>query len=469
MHATTEPRARTVYAAADRHWRIVLATAASLGMSWPLILHGTPDSEAYSFHVFSTVAFARNLVAGVDPWFVPTYGFGIPLPSGGWFLKFPPAVPAALLGIDVLYAVVWLVGEFVFSFYFLKLCSELTRQKVVPAILLVTALFSFSSLGPTYVDDWPEHFLAWAMFPMCVWFILRTLRSESSPRRFRCAAACSVVLGVYAGSVHVGNIATCFSPGWPSSSGPCSGQDPRVCWLSASRWWSQWPRPRTYWCPPSRECVTVELNPLVELVEVPDQEASSLTLSSYGVFFEPALSFFTGGLDQALGITIDVCSSSVWPVLSLRSIGAVQPFRTRAPMHLLPNDIARSIAVGFGVFTALTLLPPWVMLNLPRMYMYRDGQAVFGLLCAAMALRRLQGARSRWFVPVLATPGTANHVCRGSDRLKGCLVGRQPAIVWVRSARTHVLRCAADVGRRRGEPDSACGGTRRIHPWWSAH
>ena len=211
MHAKTEPIARTVHALADRHWRIALATATSLAISWPLILHGTPDSEIYSFSVFSTVAFAQNLAAGVDPWFVPTYGFGIPLPSGGWMLKFPPAVPAALLGVDVLYATVWLVGAFMFSFYFLKLCGELTNQKVVAAILLLTALLSFSNLGPSYVDDWPDQFLGWSLFPMCVWFILRTLRSESSRQRIRAAAACSVVLGVLAGATHLNTIATLFS------------------------------------------------------------------------------------------------------------------------------------------------------------------------------------------------------------------------------------------------------------------
>ena len=211
MHATTEPRVRTFHILADRYWRIWLSLGASVAMSWPLITQGTPDSEIYSFSVFSTVAFAQNLAAGVDPWFVPGYGFGIPLPTGGWMLKFPPAVPAALIGVDVLYAVVWLVGEFVFSFYFLKLCGELTRGKVVPAILLLTALLSFSNLGPSYVSDWPDQFLGWALFPMCVWFVLRTLCSTSSRQRIRAAAACSVVLGVFAGTTHLNTIATFFS------------------------------------------------------------------------------------------------------------------------------------------------------------------------------------------------------------------------------------------------------------------
>ena len=401
MHGTIEFLARMAYAAADRRWRIWLSAAASLGMSWPLIIQGPDDIEAYSFHVFSTVAFARNLVAGVDPWFVPNYGFGIPLPSGGWFLKFPPAIPAALLGVDVLYAVVWLVGEFVFSFYFLKLCGELTRQKVVPAILLLTALFSFSSLGPTYVDDWPENFLAWAMFPMCVWFIVRTLRSESSQQRIRAAAACSVVLGVYAGSVHVGYMVVFFS-GMAMFLGSLLWTRPKNVLAVGVATVVALASAADVLVPTLQGMLDGGVNPVAELIELPDQEASSLTLSSYGVFFEPARSFFAGGLDQALGPHYQRVPFFGLAGLLLAAIGAVQPFRSRAPVHLLPNDIARSIAVGFGVFSALTLLPPWVVLNLPRMYVYRDGQTVLGLLCAAMALRWLHETGSRWLVPVLA-------------------------------------------------------------------
>ena len=399
MHAKTEPSARTVHALADRHWRIALATAASLGMSWPLILHGTPDSEIYSFSVFSTVAFAQNLAAGVDPWFVPGYGFGIPLPSGGWMLKFPPAVPAALLGVDVLYAAVWLVGAFMFSFYFLKLCGELTRQKVVPAILLLTALLSFSNLGPSYVDDWPDQFLGWALFPMCVWFVLLTLRSESSRQRIRAAAACSVVLGVFAGITHLNTIATFFSGMalflacmlWTRPKGVLAvGVAMAVGLISAA----------DVLAPAVRGLLDGGLNPIVGLIEVPDV-ASSLTLSAYGVFLEPARSVFAGGPDEALGFHYQRVPFFGLAGLLLAAIGAMQPFRSRARIHLLPNDIARSIAVGFGVFTALTLAPPWIALNMPRMWMYRDGQTLFGLLCAAMALRWLHETRPRWLVPVL--------------------------------------------------------------------
>jgi hypothetical protein len=62
---------------------------------------------------------------------------------------------------------------------------------------------------------------------------------------------------------------------------------------------------------------------------------------------------------------------------------------------VVPNDLARAIAVGFVTYSALTLLPSWMVLNLPRMWTYRDGQTVFGLLCAGMAIGAL-GSRFRW-------------------------------------------------------------------------
>ena len=142
------------------------------------------------------------------------------------------------------------------------------------------------------------------------------------------------------------------------------------------------------------------LNPVVGLIEVPDV-ASSLTLSAYGVFLEPVRSVFAGGLDEALGFHYERVPFFGLAGLLLAAVGAVQPFRSRARLHLLPNDIARSISVGFGACSALTLLPPWVALNMPRMWMYRDGQTLFGLLCAAMALRWLHETRSRWVAPVL--------------------------------------------------------------------
>ena len=88
------------------------------------------------------------------------------------------------------------------------------------------------------------------------------------------------------------------------------------------------------------------LNPVVGLIEVPDV-ASSLTLSAYGVFLEPARSVFAGGLDEALGFHYQRVPFFGLAGLVLAAVGAAQPFRSRARLHLLPNDIARSVAVGF--------------------------------------------------------------------------------------------------------------------------
>jgi hypothetical protein len=77
----------------------------------------------------------------------------------------------------------------------------------------------------------------------------------------------------------------------------------------------------------------------------------------------------------------------------------------------MPNDIARMIGVAFALYTALTLMPSWVMLDLPRMWMYRDGQTVLALTCTGIALPALW-ARFR----AVLRPALALHV------LQMCLV-----------------------------------------------
>ena len=410
---------------ADSRWRMSVATLASVVMSWPLILHGTPDVESYSMSIFSTVAFVRNLVAGTDPWFVPGYGFGIPLPNSHWLIKFPPALPAALLGTDVLYAVVWLGGGFLFTLFFLRLCGELTRHRGVATVLLLTALLSFSNLGSTYVNDWPAHFLGWALLPACLWSMLRTLTSETARQAIRRGAACCVVLGIFVGSSHHNEMFTFFSgmavllalfirkrplgvlaAGIAMVVAVISALDVVVPTIQGLRGGG--------------------LNPLVAPIEgTPD----TLSVRSYGIFLEPARAVATGGLDRALAPGYERVPFFGVVGLALALIGAVYPFRTRDPVNRMPNDVARGIAMGFMVFSALTLLPGWIVLNLPRMWMYRDGQTVFGLLCAAMVLPRLLERypgvlRTALVVHVLqislvAAPLVLRVVQGGNDRLYG--------------------------------------------------
>ena len=414
---------------ADGRWRISVATLASVVMSWPLILHGTPDVESYSMSIFSTVAFVRNLVAGTDPWFVPGYGFGIPLPNSHWLIKFPPALPAALLGADVLYAVVWLGGGFLFALFFLRLCGALTGHRGVAAVLLLTALLSFSNLGSTYVNDWPAHYLGWALLPACLWSMLRTLLSETGRQAIRRGAACCVVLGIFVGSSHHNEMLTFFSGmavllalfirkrplgvlavGIAMVVAAISALDAIVPTIQGLRGGG--------------------LNPLVAPIEgAPD----ALSIRSYGVFLEPVRAVAAGGLGRALPSAYESGYERV-PFfglvgLVLALIGAVYPFRTRDPVNRMPNDVARGIAIGFVVFSALTLLPGWIVLNLPRMWMYRDGQTVFGLLCAAMVLTRLLERypvflRSALVVHVLqislvAAPFVLSVVQGGHERLYG--------------------------------------------------
>ena len=382
----------------ELRWQLAVAAGASIVFSIPLLLRGTPDVESYTMSIFSTVAFVRNLLAGIDPWYVSGYGFGIPLPTSSWLIKFPPAIPAALLGVDGLYAAVWLGGEFLFFFYFLKLCSTLTRHRDIALVLLTTGLLSFSNLGTSYVDDWPEHFLGWALFPACLWFVARTLLAESTRERVRAAAACALVLGIFTGSAHQNEMVTFYSGMaivlafllWSRPKGVLAvGMAMAVALTSAL----------DVLVPTVRGMLGGGLNPMVEPIAV-DQNALSLT--SYGIFLEPIRASVAVGLDGFLGPGYQRVPFFGLLVLALAVIGGIRSFSTRAPAGALPNDLARAVSVGFFAYSMLTLLPPWVVLNLPRMWMYRDGQTVFALLCAAVALDWVRERHGRLVWPVMA-------------------------------------------------------------------
>lgn len=348
--------------------------------------------------IFSTRAFAQNLASGSDPWFTPAYGFGVPLPTSTWLLQFPLALPAALVGIDWLYAVIWLVGEFLFAFYFLRLVMALQCRRGLALVLLATAMLSFSNLGTTYVDDWPEAFLGWALWPACLWYIGQTLVTDSQGGRLKAAAACAFVMGIFTSSTHHNEMVTFYSglavmlafllPLRPKNVMVIAGAV--VVALLASM---------DVLVPAIRGMVTGGANPLLGPVAATHDAPK---LDSYLSFVEPLRTLLTGGPDAV--------SESVYArvpffgiaTLVLAMIGAAIPFRSRAPVGAVPNDLARALAIGFIAYSALTLLPGWVVLNLPRMWTYRDGQTLLGLLCAGIALEALWPRGRRVLPPLLA-------------------------------------------------------------------
>ena len=134
----------------------------------------------------------------------------------------------------------------------------------------------------------------------------------------------------------------------------------------------------------------------------PKASIPALSLGSYGVFLEPLRAALTGGSAAMLQPFYQRVPFFGLIALALAAFGAVLPFVSRRGGDRQAANLDRGISVGFVVYSTLILLPPWVMLNLPSMWMYRDGQTVFGLLCAGMALRWLQARRGRWIWPVLA-------------------------------------------------------------------
>jgi len=373
----------------ERTWRLIVAATASVLMSLPLILHGTPDVEQYYRSIYSTISFVRNLVAGADPWYVPSYGFGISLPSSTWLVKFPPAIPAALFGIDTLYGTIWLVGTFVFSWYFLMLSGLLTTSRLVRGILLATALLSYSQLGPSYVDDWPTHFLGWSLLPACLWFTIKTLLQESKAAIVRNAVACALVFQIFATSAQQNQIVTVYLG---------------LCVVLAS-----FVRKRTLATFAVGAAMALALIPALDVLTPTVQGMTQIAvdhgaapiafyewsergwvratppLTSYSAFLEPFWSGFKSpaGTEPATWVRMPFFGLGA---LLLAVAGAARAFVNRDVVGSLPSDVVRGLAIGFVANSVATLLPAAVLLNVPRMFLFRDGQALFGLLCAVIGM-----------------------------------------------------------------------------------
>jgi len=351
--------------------------------------------------IFSTMAFARNLAAGVDAWFAPGYGFGVPLPTSTWLLHFPLALPAALVGVDWLYAVIWLGGEFLFAFYFLRLVMALGCRRGFALVLLITAMLSFSNLGTTYVDDWPETFLGWALWPACLWYVGQTLVTDSWGGRLKAAAACAFVMGIFTGSTHHNEMVTLYS-GFAVMLVFLLPLRPKNVLVVAGAVVVALLTSLDVLVPAVQGMMAGGANPLQGPIASGNDTP---TPGSYLTFLEPLHAMATDGPKAATESVYGRVPFFGLTTLALALIGARLPFRSRAPIGAVPNDLARALAIGFVAYSALTLLPSWVVLNLPRMWTYRDGQTLLGLLCAGIALEALWLRGRRVLPPLLALHG----------------------------------------------------------------
>jgi hypothetical protein len=182
---------------------LVLALACTLVVTAPILGHGTPDEETYEFSIFSTLYFMKALAAGGDPFFAPDFAFGVKIPNGQWFLRFPASLAAISGSARLLYSGIWIGGQLLFAFFLLRLLRYVSASWRVRAAAAVTAVLSFSNLGYFYVDDWPEVFLGWCLMPFCLWSAVGLLEAcRTGGERLRRLAMCALAFGMLVGNGH---------------------------------------------------------------------------------------------------------------------------------------------------------------------------------------------------------------------------------------------------------------------------
>src|SRR5687767_15558722 len=182
---------------------LLLALACALVVTVPMLGHGTPDEETYEFSIFSTLYFVKTLLAGGDPFFTPDFGFGVKIPNGQWFLRFPATLAAVSGSTRLLYASIWIGGQLFFTFFLLRLLRYVASSWRVRVAAVVTAVLSFSNLGYFYVDDWPEVFLGWCLVPFCLWSAVRLLEAcRTGAPLPGTLAMCALAFGMLVGNGH---------------------------------------------------------------------------------------------------------------------------------------------------------------------------------------------------------------------------------------------------------------------------
>lgn len=362
---------------------LVLAVICALAVTAPVLLHGTRDEETYEFSVFSTLYFAKSALGGGDPFFTPDFGFGVKIPNGQWFLRFPASLAAAAGSARVLYSAIWIAGQATFAFFLLRLLRRVASARTVQVAALATALLSFSNLGYFYIDDWPEVFLGWCLVPFCLWSAIALLESDRSERLGR-MAVCALAFGMLVGNGHPLHSFIWFTvlmlfflpvvlarPSWfpilavVAIVAVLGGLDMVVQTLAGLG------------------SSHGTFNPLADTTRYP-----ALGTRDYLGFLEPVPTVANGG----------------WPAL-MQSVYGRRPFygavffalalagaliaivRPQALAAVANRAIVRALGIAFLGTVFLTIAPSWAVFNLVgEGWHYKDGQTLYAVLMAAMTL-----------------------------------------------------------------------------------
>jgi len=365
-----------------------VAVVCALAVTAPMLLHGTRDEETYEFSIFSTLYFARQLVTGGDPFFTPDFAFGVKLPNGQWFVRFPAALAAWSGSARLLYASIWIVGQTCFAFFLLRLLRRVAVSPGVRAIALLTALLSFSNLGYFYVDDWPEVFLGWCLIPFCLWSAMALLDAHRAGRdRLGPAAICALAFGLLLGNGHPLHsfiwftvLMLFFLPVVAStpSAFPLLAAAAVVAAIGGLDMIVQ----------------TVSglgssygtFNPLEDATRYP-----ALTAADYLEFLQPLPAMADRGLAAALQPSYGRRPFYGGVFFALALAGSIAALVRPRLLEVNGNGaVVRALGVAFLGTVFLTVAPPWAVFNLVgEGWHYKDGQTMYALVLAPLVLDAL--------------------------------------------------------------------------------
>jgi hypothetical protein len=406
---------------------LLAAAISALVVTAPLLARGTPDEETYEFSIFSTLYFFRKLIGGGQPFFTPDFAFGIAIPNGQWFVRFPAALTAVFGSARVLYSSIWLLGQFVFAFFLLRLLRQFSSRRTVQLAALVTAVLSFTNLAYFYIDDWPEVFLGWCLVPLCVWALVRVIEAERiAEGRVAAIATAALAFGLLVGNGHPLHSFIWFTV--------------IVVFLLPILWHRPW-----LFVPLAIVAAVAaigasdivvqtlrslgslhgEFNPLKDPTRYP-----TLTFRDYVTFLQPLLAVSERGWSAVASSTYGRRPFYGAVFFVLAAGGSLAAVLRPQLFSSVPNrSVVRALGFAFLGTVALTLAPSWAEFNLVgEGWHYKDGQTLFAILVAAMTLELLVRRGHARLVGALLILQVTQMVIVAAPLVRGAVLNERPLL-----------------------------------------
>jgi hypothetical protein len=170
----------------------------------PLLMYGPFEEEELPAGIFASQWHYKELLHGHWLSWLPTLGFGTPLPIGLRMDFHPVFALSAVSSLRTTLSAVWLVHMFVMVAYFLRLAALTAIRPPLRLVLLACYVFSSAAVCNWWLNDWVTVVVGWTLYPMVVFYVYRLVNGGAETNFWRSSVALGLVTGLWMLNSHDG-------------------------------------------------------------------------------------------------------------------------------------------------------------------------------------------------------------------------------------------------------------------------